>query len=142
MPKKLWADVDIEKLAEEVIGRNGKFHIMVSFMGIATLPAILMDRNGRLLYMNKRAEDHWKVRTKNVIGQPWPRILCLNEKDTARMAKESKAVLAANEARVFVEWFSEGTKLAHLQSVLKFPFKDDDDDTLLGVFVLPHNTGQ
>jgi len=132
-----WADVDIEKLAAQVVERDGKFHIMVAFMGAVPMPAVVMDKTGRLIYMNKLAEEHWKVRTKNVIGQPWPTILRLNDRDTTRVVQQSKEVLAGNHARVYVGWHNEGTNLAHMQSVLHLPFHDDDGDVLLGLLVLP-----
>jgi nitrogen-specific signal transduction histidine kinase len=134
MAKSQWADIDLGKLATEVIGRNGKFHIMVAFMGISLMPALVMDRNGRLIYMNKLAEQHFGVKTTRVIGQPFAEILKLNERDTARMHRESKKVLAAHEAHVFLEFYEKPLR----QSVLKFPFTDDDDDVLLGAFILPH----
>lgn len=136
--RKQWADVDIEKLAAEVVGRNGKFHIMVAFMGIALMPALMMDRNGRLIYMNKHAEDFWKVKIKKVLGQQFSEILRLTEKETDALDRQVRSVLAGGEPRVFLE--QSGTDAARRQSVLKFPFTDDDDDVLLGAFILPHGT--
>jgi len=130
-----WSEVDIEKLAAEVISRNGKFHIMISFMAIALMPALVMDRNGRLIYMNKRAEEYWGVKITSVIGQEFVEILHLNEKDAAQMQRESRIVMAGKEPRVFLECYGKPTPR---QSVLKFPFTDDDDDILVGAFVLPH----
>jgi len=137
--QKKWADVDIEKLAVEVIGRNGKFHIMIAFMGIALMPAVVTDRNGRLIYMNKRAEVYWGRKTVDAIGQNFAEeVMHLNLKDSLRMQRESKMVLAGNEPRVFYESHDGVTDKPIRQSVLKFPFTDDDDDVLLGAFILPH----
>ena len=139
MPRKKWVDVDIEKLATEVIGRNGKFHIMIAFMGIALMPAVVTDRNGRLIYMNKRAEVYWGMKTTNVIGQNFAeQVMHLNLKDSLRVQRESKMVLAGGEPRVFYECHEGVTDKPIRQSVLKFPFGDDDDDVLLGAFILPH----
>ncbi len=131
-----WTDIDMEQLAEAVIGRNGKFHIMIAFMGIALMPALVTDRSGRIIYMNKRAEDYWEVKITHVIGKQFSEILNLNEADTLTMARESKKVLAGTEPHVFMECYSKPTPR---MSVLKFPFTDDDDDILLGAFILPHS---
>jgi PAS domain-containing protein len=130
-----WTDIDMEQLAAAVIGRNGKFHIMIAFMGIALMPALVTDRSGRIIYMNKRAEDYWKVKITHVIGKQFSEILNLNEVDTLAMSRESKKVLAGTEPHVFVECYAKPTPR---MSVLKFPFTDDDDDILLGAFILPH----
>jgi PAS domain-containing protein len=130
-----WTDIDMEQLAEAVIGRNGKFHIMIAFMGIALMPALVTDRSGRIIYMNKRAEDYWKVKITHVIGKQFSEILNLNEVDTLAMSRESKKVLAGTEPHVFVECYAKPTPR---MSVLKFPFTDDEDDILLGAFILPH----
>jgi|SRR5580692_11133379 PAS domain-containing protein len=130
-----WTDIDMEKLADAVIGRNGKFHIMIAFMGIALMPALVLDRSGRIIYFNKRAEEYWRVKITHVIGRQFSEILNLNERDAAQMARESKTVLAGTEPHVFMECYAKPTPR---MSVLKFPFTDDDDDVLLGAFVLPH----
>jgi len=61
----------------------------------------------------------------------------LNLKDSLRVQRESKMVLAGGEPRVFYECHEGITDKPIRQSVLKFPF-GDDDDVLLGAFILPH----
>jgi PAS domain-containing protein len=137
MPRKQkLADVTIEKLAAELLGRNGAYHIMAAFMAIAEMPALIMDRNGRLLYMNRPAEKAWKVKIKTVMGQPFSRVMGLSETETDAMNRQQIGVLAGREPRIFLEHF--GPNSATRQSVLKIPFTDSDEEVLLGAFILPH----
>lgn len=130
------ADISVEQLAAELIGRNGKFHIMIAFMGVAPMACLILDKNGRVLYMNKLAEDHWGVKTKTALGQQFADLLKLSAKEAAKMARQTASVLKGSHPQVFLEMTGTGGKTR--QSVFKFPFADDDAELLLGAFILPH----
>jgi PAS domain-containing protein len=134
--KSKWTEIDIEKLAAEVISRHGKFQTMVAFFAAVRIPSLVVDRLGRVIFMNKTAEEYWKVRVKDVRGQDAAKVMQLNERDADEMHRRSRGVIFSHEPHAYMEVFGNGKPRRF--SVLKIAFDDGDGDVLLGALVLPH----
>jgi PAS domain-containing protein len=129
------------EMAAEMLTRDGRFQIMVSFMRISPMAAMVIDSIDRIIFMNHAAERYWKVRIWDVRGKVLGEVMHLTEREQHTMGKEHAKVLATapfGGAQVFYEHFRNGSER---MSMLKFPFTEDDDYQLIGCFVLPANLG-
>jgi PAS domain-containing protein len=136
-----WGEILPNEMAAEMLTRDGRFQIMVSFMRISSMAALIIDEIDRIIFMNASAERYWKVRVWDVRGKPLGEIMNLDEPQKRTMSHEHAAVLSmppTGGAQVFYEHFRNGSER---MSMLKFPFTEDDDHQLIGCFVLPANVG-
>lgn len=139
-PVRAWHDILPDEIPAEMLTRNGRFQIMVSFMRISPMAALVIDEIDRIIFMNAAAEHYWKVRVWDVRGKLLSDLMKLEERDRQAMRKEHLSVLLASPiggAQVFLEHFRNGSQR---MSMLKFPFTEDDDYRLIGCFVLPSNS--
>lgn len=141
-PVRPWNEIIIpDEMAAEMLTRDGRFQIMVSFMRIMPTPALIIDDTDRIIFMNLAAERYWKVRIWDVRGKILGELMQLDEREKKNMSKEHVKVLAnsANSgAQVFYEHFRNGSERV---SMMKFPFTEDDNYKLIGCLVLPANSG-
>ena len=136
-----WNSILPNEMAAEMLTRDGRFQIMVSFMRISPMAALVIDGIDRIIFMNAAAERYWKVRIWDVRGKPFGDILNLNDREQKSLSREHATVLTqppVGGAQVFYEHFRNGSER---MSMLKFPFTEDDDYQLIGCFVLPSNSG-
>lgn len=136
---RAWNDILPEEMPTEMLTRNGRFQLMISFLRIAPMAALVLDELGRIIFMNAAAERYWKVRVWDVQGKTLAAIMNLNPRDTVCMNNEHANVLERSirgGAQVFLEHFRNGSER---MSMLKFPFTEDDNYRLIGCFVLPSN---
>lgn len=140
-PGRAWKDILPDEMAQEMLGRSGRFQIMVSFMRISPIAAMVIDDTDRIIFMNATAERYWKVRLWDVRGRILADVMKLDETEKRNMSKEHVNVLDRSVyggAQVFYEHFRNGSERI---SMLKFPFTEDHDYRLIGCFVLPANGG-
>jgi PAS domain-containing protein len=136
-----WHDILPDEMANEMLTRNGRFQIMVSFMRISPMAALVIDEIDRIIFMNASAERYWRVRVWDVRGKTLADIMNLSAGEKKAMRREHVNVLESSMtggAQVFFEHFHNGSER---MSMLKFPFTEDDDYRLIGCFVLPSNSG-
>jgi PAS domain-containing protein len=136
-PIRPWRDILPDEMGSEMLTRDGRFQIMVSFMRISPMAALIIDDVDRIIFMNASAERYWKVRVWDVRGKVLGEIMKLDEREKKTMSNEHLNVLEGSiggGAQVFYEHFHNG---AERLSMLKFPFTEDDNYRLIGCFVLP-----
>ena len=131
-----WVDIPTEQLKDELVHRNGRFQSMLGFFRHTLQACMVIDAAGRLIYINQALEQYWKLRLWDIQGKNLCQIMRLDERETARNRSERERVLGQRFPEVFLEHFSNGGQRI---SMLCFPFPDDNNDMLLGVFVLPHS---
>jgi hypothetical protein len=71
-PTRAWRDILPDEMAAEMLTRDGRFQIMVSFMRISPMAALVIDDTDRIIFMNAAAERYWKVRVWDVRARSWP----------------------------------------------------------------------
>jgi PAS domain-containing protein len=139
-PVRPWKDILLpNEMASEMLTRDGRFQIMISFMRIAPIVALVIDSTGRIIFMNAAAERYWKVRLWDVRGKLLADVMNMDKHETKTMSNEHASVLEPScrgGAQVFFEHFRNGSER---MSMLKFPFTEDDNYRLIGCFVLPSN---
>lgn len=136
---RAWEDILPDEMAAEMLTRNGRFQIMISFMRLTPMAAMVIDAHGRVIFMNTAAERYWKVRIWDVRGKALATIMNMQSGEEKRMESEHRNVLRGSSpssagAQVFYEHFRNGSER---MSMLKFPFCEDDNYKLIGCFVLP-----
>lgn len=133
-----WVDIPSAELNTEVIHRNGRFQSMLGFMRHTLQGCIVTDANGRLVYINHAAEHLWKQRLWDVQGKSLSDVMHLNTEETARNRCERDQVLKQRFPGVYLEHFHTGGQRI---SMFCFPFPDDNNDFLLGAFILHSGNG-
>ena len=139
-PVRPWKEIMPDEMAAEMLSRDGRFQIMVSFMRISPMAALVIDDIDRIIFLNAAAERLWKVRVWDVRGKIFGDVMKLGEHEKQTMSYEHSNVLEnsiSGGAQVFYEHFRNGSERL---SMLKFPFTEDDNYRLIGCFVLPANT--
>jgi hypothetical protein len=135
-PLRKWVDIPIAEIRDELILRNGRFQAMLGWMRHSLQACLVLDTSGRLIFLNSAAEHYWKARLWDLQGQNLCQIMRLNELETARNRSERERVLSQRFPEVFLEHFHNGGQRI---SMFCFPFPDDNNDLLLGAFILPHS---
>jgi PAS domain-containing protein len=135
-----WNEIMPDEMAAEMLSRDGRFQIMVSFMRISPMAALVIDEIDRIIFLNAAAERLWRVRVWDVRGKVFGDVMNLGEREKQTMSNEHTNVLEnsiSGGAQVFYEHFRNGSERL---SMLKFPFTEDDNYRLIGCFVLPSNS--
>lgn len=94
----------------------------------------MLDSGGRIIFINRAAEEFWQVRIFDVQGKNLCQIMHLSESETLRDRRERDISMQEKTPHVIMEGFNHGIENI---SVLYFPYVDDDGDVLMGVFILP-----
>lgn len=139
MTKTRWADLEIADLKAAVYSRNGKVQRMISFLTMVPIPCFLKDSRGRVLHMNALAEVHWHVTIDQARGRTMSEILQMDDSDRRVVERQDGGVLKKDEPHVYLETMgADLDNSVRRFSVLKFPLKDEDGESLLVAMVLPH----
>lgn len=131
-----WKDVPTEDISEEIVARNGGFQVMLSFMRMAPMPAIVTDCLGRVLFMNPLAENYVKARVWESRGKFLNELIHLSASDAAIADRHRDSVLGGGGAMVTMETYRTGSQRI---TVCTFPFRDNSNEMLAGIFLLPQN---
>jgi PAS domain-containing protein len=134
-PVRKWITIPIEELQNEVIRRNGPFQIMLGFMRHLAQASVVLDSSGRVIFINAAMEVYWGVQFWDVLGRPFATIMRLDEMQAERNRLKRERATSGNYPEAFLEPFHQGN---HNMSMYCFPFPDDNNDLLLGAFILPH----
>jgi hypothetical protein len=140
-PIRPWRDILPDEMGSEMLTRDGRFQIMVSFMRISPMAALIIDDVDRVIFINAACERYFKVRLWDIRGNVLGDLLKLGEREKRTMSNEHVNVLESSirgGAQVFYEHFRNGSERI---SMLKFPFTEDDNYRLIGCFLLPANSG-
>jgi|SRR5437667_5536357 len=135
-PVRPWIDVPTTEIRDEIVVRGGRFQALLGWMRHSLQACIVLDANGRLIFLNTAAEHYWKARLWDLQGQNLCQIMRLNELETARNRSERERVLSQRFPEVFLEHFHNGGQRI---SMFSFPYPDERD-LLLGSFLLPHGS--
>ncbi len=130
-----WVEIPLEELQNEVIRRNGPFQIMLGFMRHLSQAAVVLDASGRVIFINGAMEVYWGVQFWDVLGKSFAMVMRLDEMQSERNRLKRERATSGNYPEAFLEPFHQGK---HDISMYCFPFPDDNNDLLLGAFILPH----
>lgn len=125
-----WEKVSIDELGAALNLTNPELHTLTGFLAMLSVPAFVKDKKGRVLFLNKKAQQEWKVSASDAIG-----------KTVASLtgSRELEYSIKRNEARVLRHMsgyvFNLVNKDAHLFTLL-FPVADSDGDVLIAGLVM------
>lgn len=109
-----------------------RFEIEItSFFATLPLPAFVKDKQGRILYVNARAEKLWNVKAKEILGKPLWQVLGLSER---QVRANDLQVLHHNTAQVFAHLDSRAG--SPLRTILEFPMMDSEGRRVLGAIMV------
>lgn len=128
MTVKPWDELEPQDMSHELLGRNSKFQMMISFLGMIPVPAAIKDRKGRIVYLNRKAEDLWGVKLMAAQGKQMGEVMKLSPAEAHTLLAADRAVLAGQDAMTFYERFHHDEKR---MCVLRFPMHLDNEDALI-----------
>lgn len=130
--------VPVSELANVVANRNGTFQGILAFMGVAPLPAFVKDATGRVLYLNRHAEEMFAVSVAEARGKTVPEMLGVTRREMAEgIERQDRKVLASRTPLIFVDHFREGPNPGSVGrfSTIKFRLHCDNDDAVIVTLV-------
>src|ERR1700721_4755925 len=119
-PIRPWKDILPDEMAAEMLTRDGRFQIMVSFMRISPMAALVIDDIDRIIFINAVCERYFKARLWDVRGKILGDVMKLGEREKLAMTNEHANVLENSirgGAQVFYEHYRNGSER---MSMLKF----------------------
>lgn len=130
MTVKPWDELEPADMSHELLGRNSKFQMMVSFLGMIPVPAAIKDRKGRIVYLNRKAEDLWGTKLLSAQGKQMSEIMKLSQAEAHALYVADRSVMAGQDATTFYEMFHPGLNERRM-CVLRFPLHLEGDDVLI-----------
>jgi len=131
-----WTDIAPDELKHELLRRNGRFQVMLTFLRLLPACAAVLDARGRLVFVNEPLAHYWKQRIWDLQGKELCQVMHLTADETIRNKEARERVLAQRFPEAYNEHFHNGGQLISMCCV---PFPDDNDDVLLFALVLPHS---
>lgn len=104
---------------------------ITAFLAMLPLPAFVKDKNGRLVYVNARAEALWKVKAEEILGKPLWQVLDLSKR---QVRANDLQVLHQNTAQVFA--YLSSVAGSPLRTILEFPMIDSEGRRVLGAIMV------
>jgi PAS domain S-box-containing protein len=134
MTKTPWDKLEPDDMAHELLGRNSKFQMMISFLGMIPVPAAIKDRKGRVIYLNRKAEDLWGIKLRSAQGKQMSEIMQLSGAEAHALKAAERTVLAGQDAMTFYETSNPGPSERRM-CVLRFPLRLDEDVLIVALYI-------
>lgn len=140
MKEKPWDQLEPGEMTHELLRRNSKFQMMISFLGMVPMPAAIKDRKGRIVYLNRRAEAFWGVKLLAAQGQMMADLMKLSESDAHALHLADRKVLLGEEAVTFYDTYHHMDNAKEQRMcVLRFPVHLDNDVLIVGIYIMLSN---
>jgi PAS domain-containing protein len=124
------ADCTVDELRAYIYDLNGRFQIHRAFFKLAPMPAMIKDSLGRVVFMNKLAEELFGFKMPVMFGKTLVDHQIKSEVE--RTGKQDGQVLRSKAAGVFLNQFIDLEDRVVRYSCLKFPIFAENGDTFIG----------
>jgi PAS domain-containing protein len=116
--------------------RNGILQGIISFMAAAPMPGFLKDARGRVLYLNRDAEELFERDLKTVRGMTIPEMLNIMPGEARRtITTQDRRILNSSSPLVFVDHALPQVGATRLATLKFRVLLDNDDKVIAGLIV-------